>query len=552
MRTLASLDSPINSLVVSPDGSTVITASNEGIGFLDLTSGQRSVTPLEDEVSRLTWGPDGLLAGTLAGEVWSVRGAPARLFEAIDEEISGIAATGDGTIAVCGGEPFAVATFGPHGNEEWRGEPYKWPYCVRFSPDGKLLAVATWDGYLFVFDVHDLPDELTNLDGEHAGGPIFDARFLPGDRVLVVGASFVRIWDRGTSKYTANRELDAEAFAADVSPDGTCAVVSTNDQRLRLFSLPELTELGELASGNRGTQVLSYFPDYAEFCHVKGPATIRTLAFHPDGMRVFGSTEDHRIVEVSRAELQRAARPATTSTAAAPAIAAPAAVAPANVDLASASVGMASSEAASGASVQSTSAQSASRKPTTQKSAAKKAAKTPAARPTARAAGAKSAARSTAAKPAARSTAAKPADRSTAAKATGRSIATKPAARSVPRAAIGAKSAARSIAARSAVRAAIGAGPAARAAIGAKTAARTIGAKAAARGIGAKPAPPDAIGAKSAARTIGARPAVRAAIGAKPAATATATKAGSKIAATRIATGKRAATKPSTARKRSR
>jgi hypothetical protein len=326
MRTLASLDSPISSLVVSPDGSTVITASNEGISYLDLTSGQRSVTPLEEEVSRLTWGPDGLLAGTLSGEVWAVGNAPARLFEAIDEEISGIAATGDGTIAVCGGEPFAVATFGPHGNEEWRGEPYKWPYCVRFSPDGKLLAVATWDGYLFVFDVHDLPDELSNLDGEHAGGPIFDARFLPGDRVLVVGASFVRIWDRGAARYTTNRELDAEAFAVAVSPDGSCAVVSTNDQRLRLFALPDLTELGQLASGSKGTKALSYFPDYAEFCHVKGPATVRTLAFHPDGTRVFGSTEDRRIVEVTRAELQRIAQPATTQLAAIlPASTAPAA-----------------------------------------------------------------------------------------------------------------------------------------------------------------------------------------------------------------------------------
>jgi hypothetical protein len=310
MRTLASLDSPISSLVVSPDGSKVITASDEGIGFLDLSSGRRSVTALEDEVSRLAWGPDGLVAGTSSGEVWSVGDAPVRLFEAIDEEISGIAVSGEGTIAVCGGDPSAVATFGPHGNEEWRGEPDKWPYCVRFSDDNNLLAVATWDGYLFVFDAHDLPDELDNGDGEHAGGPIFDARFLPGDRVLVAGASFVRVWDRGAGRYTASRELDAEALAVAVSPDGSCAVVSTNDQRLRLFNLPDLTELGALSSGNRTGKALSHFPDYAEFCSVKGPATFRTLAFHPDGKRVFGATEDRRIVEVARAELQKVAAPA--------------------------------------------------------------------------------------------------------------------------------------------------------------------------------------------------------------------------------------------------
>jgi hypothetical protein len=158
-----------------------------------------------------------------------------------------------------------------------------------------------------VFDANDLPDELDNGDGEPAGGPIFDARFLPGDRVLVVGASFVRVWDRGAASYISSRELDAEAFAVAVAPDGSCAVVSTNDQRLRLFALPELTELGQLSSGNKVGKALSYFPDYAEFCHVKGPATIRSLAFHPDGTRLFGATEDRRIVEVARAELQQVA-----------------------------------------------------------------------------------------------------------------------------------------------------------------------------------------------------------------------------------------------------
>ncbi|HZJ65812.1 MAG TPA: hypothetical protein VFD36_20015 [Kofleriaceae bacterium] len=381
MRTLASLDSPISSLVVSPDGSMVVTSSSEGIGFLDLSSGRRSVTPLDEEVSRLAWGPDGLLAGTSTGEVWSVGDAPARLFEAIDEEISGIAATIDGTIAVCGGEPFAVATFGPHGNEEWRGEPDKWPYCVRFSPDGKLLAVATWDGYLFVFDAHDLPDELDNGDGEPAGGPIFDVRFLPGDRVLIVGASFVRVWDRGAGSYTSSRELDAEAFAVAVAPDGSCAVVSTNDQRLRLFALPELSELGQLSSGNNVGKALSSFPDYAEFCHVKGPATIRSLAFHPDGTRLFGATEDRRIVEVARAELQQvavqvAAPPARVRVEPAPAPAPPK-IAP--VRAATAGKSIVKKPAAKKTAAKSAAAKK--KKPAVRKPAARKAAaRTPAAR----------------------------------------------------------------------------------------------------------------------------------------------------------------------------
>lgn len=328
MRTVASLESPISSLVVSPDGSTVITGSSNGISFIDLASGNRRIVSVDDDVRRLAWGPDGLLAGTSSGEVWAVGRRAERLVEALDEEISGIAVSSDGTIAVCGGEPFSVATFGRYGNEEWRGEPYKWPYCVRFSADGKQLAIGTWDGQLFVLDRGDLPDELGDIDTEYAGGPIFDAQFLPDRNVLVAGARFVRLWDRKARRYTRTRELDVEALALAIAPDGSCAIASTNDQRLRVFRLPDLEEIGRLAAGTDHALPHSHFPDYAEFCNVRGSATLRTLAFHPDGTRVFGTTEDRRIVEVTQAELQQVARlpsaPVVAVSAAAAVVEAPA------------------------------------------------------------------------------------------------------------------------------------------------------------------------------------------------------------------------------------
>jgi WD40 repeat protein len=295
MRTLASLDSPIRSIMVSPDGSTVVTASDDGVGFLDLASGERRVTALADGVRRLAWGPSGPLAGTAAGEVWTVGGRVDRLIEALDGEISGIAVAGDGTIAVCGGEPFTVATFGRYGNEEWRGEPSKAPSCIRFSADGTQLAIATVDGQLLVLDTTDLPDELGDLDVEPAGGPIFDLQFLPDGDVVVAGSRFVQRWNGAAGAY-ANGELTAEALAIAVSPDGAFAVASTNDQRLRLFGLPGADERGQLVTGRRGS-------------------TIQTLAFHPDGTRLFAGTDDGDLLEVSRAELEAVARPSPEAAA---------------------------------------------------------------------------------------------------------------------------------------------------------------------------------------------------------------------------------------------
>src|SRR6185436_12331067 len=143
----------------------------------------------------------------------------------------------------------------------------------RLSDDGTLLAIATWDGRLFVFDAGDLPDEIGDVD-EYAGGPIFDAQFLPGGDAVVAGARFVRVWDRATGTYTCTRELAAEALAIAVAPDGHRAVVSTNDQRLWLFGLPALEELGHVVTGNGAAGPRSGFPDYAEFCQVRGGATV--------------------------------------------------------------------------------------------------------------------------------------------------------------------------------------------------------------------------------------------------------------------------------------
>jgi hypothetical protein len=314
MRTLASLDSRIGSLVVSRDGSTLIAAQDDGVGFVDLASGQHHVRPVGDGVRRLALGPDGLLAGTASGEIWTVTARPERLIEAIDDDISGLAVAANGTIAVCGGDPFAVATFGRYGNEEWRGEPSKWPYCVRVSDDGTLLAMASWDGHLFVFDTTDLPDEIGDPDVEYAGGPIFDAQFLPGGDVVVAGARFVRVWDRASGSYMHARELAAEALAIAVTPDARCAVVSTNDQRLRLLRLPDLEDLGQLVTGHEPAELRGGFPDYAEYCRVKGGATVRALAMHPDGARVFAGTEDGRLVEVSLAALEAHAAPRVAAT----------------------------------------------------------------------------------------------------------------------------------------------------------------------------------------------------------------------------------------------
>src|SRR5262249_47666611 len=103
--------------------------------------------------------------------------------------------------------------------------------------------------------------------------------------------------------FTHARELAADALALAVLPEAGCAVVATNDQRLRLFQLSDLAPLGELAIGHEPAELRGSFPDYAELGRIHGGATVRALARHPPGSRWSAATGDGGLLAGTRSDL---------------------------------------------------------------------------------------------------------------------------------------------------------------------------------------------------------------------------------------------------------
>jgi WD40 repeat protein len=157
---------------------------------------------------------------------------------------------------------------------------------VAFSPNGRLLAIASGDGFTTVWNVR-LASQKRNLTDARSG--VDTVAFSPDGKLLASGGEdgVVRIWSiaNGERKFFLPGHTNPVTTVA-WSPDGHVLASASSDRTVLLWRIRGVAGAGSLGAtlaGSRGAvQALAFSPDGARLLSGSDDATVRVWDARPD------------------------------------------------------------------------------------------------------------------------------------------------------------------------------------------------------------------------------------------------------------------------------
>jgi WD40 repeat protein len=346
--TLGAHESEVRSAVFSPDGSRVVTASNDGTARIWNTISGNEITVLrghKDSVLSAAFSPDGSRIVTAAWDstarIWDAQDgkALAILYHKPEYKVASARFSPDGSRIVTASNFTGTVRRGGEKTEVTIGLATIWDaasgnkiavleennrvvWSADFSPDGSRIVITLSDGTARFWDVasgNETPVILGDV------GRILSAAFSPdGSRIVItVNDGTTRFWDVAggkNNKVGVLRGHENEVNSAVFSPDGSRIVTASGDGTARIWDAQDGKEV--LILRTRGARSVAFSPDGSRIVTASGdgiariwdaasgkgiahlrneqrlpvfivdPNSLNSAAFSPDGSRVVTASND--------------------------------------------------------------------------------------------------------------------------------------------------------------------------------------------------------------------------------------------------------------------
>ena len=292
---------PVVSIALSPDGSTLVSGSNDGlVSVWDLSDPTRPVNTLRhgtDPVTSIALSPDGRTLATGSGSA----GPGLATTTPPQGDTEGPASTPDIKVQLWDLETSAPAL------DPLEGQSSQ-VTSIAFSPDGSTLASGSLDGTIILWDLAGRGQPARTLEGRP--GQVTSIAFSPDGSSLASGSldGTITLWDlAGRSQLAETYEGAHEVTSVVFRPDGQTVVAGIDDGSITLLDIATRTRIGEPFEGPGSVSSIAFSPDGSRMAvgsgdgmvtlwetasgtqigePFEGPGSVSSIAFSPDGSRM--------------------------------------------------------------------------------------------------------------------------------------------------------------------------------------------------------------------------------------------------------------------------
>jgi WD40 repeat protein len=279
LRVMQGHNGGILSLAFSPDGQWLASGSEDRTARLwDVGTGQHVLTlpgHQDDVVSVAFVGTEGhhrIATGDRTGEVrlWDIDSIGEReeliTLRGHEQPVSSLAFSTDGRLLATASWDNSIRLWDLQAKNSLRLLPGHEDSItnVKFSPDGRLFASSSKDGTILLWDTAVWASHPLEFEEGWQKKIVREIAFSPDSRLLAAAGDdgMIRVWNIEDGKLTHIwRAHDNKIQGLAFSPDGTLLASASEDATIRLWRIADWTEVRELAGHTKGVWQASFSPD---------------------------------------------------------------------------------------------------------------------------------------------------------------------------------------------------------------------------------------------------------------------------------------------------